>query len=163
MKRKKPMARGKGLERRTPLERGEARLTRKKPIKRESAKMKRRRDEWGSQLDSYFQGSFGRDGDEGREAPCQSCGCWMVREHAHPHHKVRRGEGGSDEPENLVALCAVCHILFIHDGQIGAQSEASRERCRVVRESPANLLNGQKIGWAGPLLDELKKLHQRWG
>ena len=30
------------------------------------------------------------------------------------HHVVHRGQGGSDNPQNLVTLCRRCHI-FIHE------------------------------------------------
>lgn len=37
--------------------------------------------------------------------------CWMcgMRPGVHVHHRVKRSQGGSDVPENLVWLCIACH------------------------------------------------------
>lgn len=36
---------------------------------------------------------------------CEECGSVAVD----IHHIVKRSQGGSDEPENLIALCRKCH------------------------------------------------------
>jgi 5-methylcytosine-specific restriction endonuclease McrA len=47
---------------------------------------------------------------------CQSCGSAMNLE---IHHLVRRSQLGSDEFDNLIALCAGCHRRH-HSGEIRA-------------------------------------------
>ena len=37
-------------------------------------------------------------------------GCVRVASHA--HHMKRRSQGGLDEPQNLLAVCHVCHDLI---------------------------------------------------
>ena len=44
---------------------------------------------------------------------CEACGT-RVSEKALPHHIKSRGAGGSDEPENLLRLCFVCHYGIVH-------------------------------------------------
>jgi len=41
-----------------------------------------------------------------RDQVCQKCGAY---EHLHAHHIVPVNEGGADDPENGIALCAECH------------------------------------------------------
>jgi len=42
----------------------------------------------------------------GREHPfCETCGTYGI----HVHHIKTRGAGGTDKPENLIALCPECH------------------------------------------------------
>jgi 5-methylcytosine-specific restriction endonuclease McrA len=45
---------------------------------------------------------------------CYMCG---MRPGIHVHHRVKRSQGGSDVPENLVWLCGGCH-----DGEHGIRS-----------------------------------------
>ena len=33
-----------------------------------------------------------------------------------PHHVVFRSRGGDDAPENVIALCAGCHLALLHNG-----------------------------------------------
>jgi len=42
---------------------------------------------------------------------CQQCGKHGPNDHVslHVHHKIPRGNGGSDDPSNLITLCANCH------------------------------------------------------
>jgi 5-methylcytosine-specific restriction endonuclease McrA len=43
---------------------------------------------------------------------------------AHAHHIVRRSQGGSDDPSNLVSLCAAHHLYGIHGGHIRVTGKA---------------------------------------
>ena len=45
---------------------------------------------------------------------CQVPGC--SRPAAHAHHIEFRSHGGSDDPENLISLCAAHHEYGIHGG-----------------------------------------------
>ena len=47
---------------------------------------------------------------------CVSCGREGVL--LHVHHVKPRSEGGSDDPSNLVSVCATCHAK-VHGGQLG--------------------------------------------
>ena len=47
---------------------------------------------------------------------CQAPGC--SRPAAHAHHIEFRAQGGSDDPSNLVSLCAAHHLFGIHDGRM---------------------------------------------
>jgi hypothetical protein len=60
-----------------------------------------------------------RDRDLGR---CQVPGC--TRRACHAHHIVPRSRGGSDDPWNLVALCALHHLVGIHGGYIRVRGRA---------------------------------------
>jgi len=42
----------------------------------------------------------------------------------HTHHIIPRSGGGTDEPENLVALCAFHHLVGIHEGYIRVRGRA---------------------------------------
>ena len=53
-----------------------------------------------------------RDGHE-----CRLCGGKRKDSVLEVHHKVRRIDGGSDRPENLITLCSTCHDL-LHKGEI---------------------------------------------
>ena len=55
-----------------------------------------------------------RDGHE-----CRLCGGRRKDPVLEVHHKVRRIDGGSDRPENLITLCSTCHNL-LHKGEIKA-------------------------------------------
>ena len=49
-----------------------------------------------------------------RDGKCMNCGAaWGLT----AHHIKTRGAGGTDEMENLVALCVVCHKAA-HDGYL---------------------------------------------
>ena len=37
----------------------------------------------------------------------RAIGCHSLS--AHAHHRKRRSQGGTDEPDNLLAVCASCH------------------------------------------------------
>ena len=53
---------------------------------------------------------------------CCVPGC--SRRAVHAHHVVPRSQGGGDEPENLVGLCAFHHLRGIHGGYIRVRSRA---------------------------------------
>lgn len=47
---------------------------------------------------------------------CQSPVCRS--RHVTPHHIVFRSRGGGEDPSNLVALCARCHLDVVHGGHL---------------------------------------------
>ena len=47
---------------------------------------------------------------------CQVPGCSRAAVHA--HHVIPRSQGGSDDPENLISLCAAHHLFGIHGGRM---------------------------------------------
>ena len=55
-----------------------------------------------------------RDGHE-----CRLCGGKRKDPVLEIHHKIRRIDGGSDRPDNLITLCSTCHDL-LHKGEIKA-------------------------------------------
>lgn len=42
--------------------------------------------------------------------------CWLPA--SHQHHIKPRSHGGTDDPANLVWLCAGCHSMVHHDGPL---------------------------------------------
>ncbi|ABC81189.1 HNH endonuclease [Anaeromyxobacter dehalogenans 2CP-C] len=56
---------------------------------------------------------------------CQVPGC--SRHAAHAHHIDFRSHGGSDDPENLVGLCAFHHLRCIHGGFLSVLGRAPGE------------------------------------
>jgi hypothetical protein len=60
-----------------------------------------------------------RERDLGR---CCAPGC--SRRAVHAHHIRPRSQGGGDEPENLVALCACHHLRGVHGGYIRVRGRA---------------------------------------
>ena len=84
-----------------------------------------------------------RDRDEGC---CQVPGC--SRRAVHSHHIDYRSRGGSDDPENLVGLCAFHHLRCIHGGFLA-----------VFGRAPDGLtwLLGGKV-WNGPLVVDAEPL-----
>ena len=155
MKRKKEMKRGTGFKARSHMKRGTTQLKRTTRIKPQSKKMVKRRAGWEKEVDRYFG--------KKKVAPCQSCGEDLHRLFAKAHHKQLRSQGGGDEPENLVILCPICHIQFIHDGLMSAQTQSAQTRCKIVFESTANATNRKKIQWPPVSLQALQALKERWG
>jgi hypothetical protein len=56
---------------------------------------------------------------------CQVPGCSKAAVHA--HHVVFRSQGGGDEEENLVSLCAAHHLQGIHKGYVRVRGRAPDE------------------------------------
>ncbi|MDQ7825881.1 MAG: HNH endonuclease signature motif containing protein [Candidatus Eremiobacteraeota bacterium] len=44
---------------------------------------------------------------------CQTPGC-RCRRKLHVHHIIRRSQGGTDDPWNLIVLCEACHLHLLH-------------------------------------------------
>ncbi|MDQ7826037.1 MAG: HNH endonuclease signature motif containing protein [Candidatus Eremiobacteraeota bacterium] len=44
---------------------------------------------------------------------CQTPGC-CCRRGLHVHHIIRRSQGGTDAPWNLIVLCEACHLHLLH-------------------------------------------------
>ncbi|MDQ7826937.1 MAG: HNH endonuclease [Candidatus Eremiobacteraeota bacterium] len=44
---------------------------------------------------------------------CQAPGC-RCRRNLHVHHIIRRSQGGTDDPWNLITLCEACHLHLLH-------------------------------------------------
>ncbi|MDQ7827340.1 MAG: HNH endonuclease signature motif containing protein, partial [Candidatus Eremiobacteraeota bacterium] len=44
---------------------------------------------------------------------CQAPGC-RCRRNLHVHHIIRRSQGGTDDPWNLIVLCEACHLHLLH-------------------------------------------------
>jgi HNH endonuclease len=61
---------------------------------------------------------------------CQVPGCSRAADHA--HHIDYRSRGGSDDPSNLVSLCAVHHLQGIHMGRIRVFGAAPDRLCWQV-------------------------------
>jgi HNH endonuclease len=53
---------------------------------------------------------------------CKVPGC--SRAAAHAHHIVLRSQGGTDDPSNLVSLCATHHLRGVHMGRIRVSGKA---------------------------------------
>jgi len=68
---------------------------------------------------------------------CQVPGCSRAAVHA--HHVLWRSRGGSDEPENLVSLCAGHHLHGIHAGYIRVSGRAPDQlKWEVAAGPPAS-------------------------
>ncbi|MDQ7826645.1 MAG: HNH endonuclease signature motif containing protein, partial [Candidatus Eremiobacteraeota bacterium] len=44
---------------------------------------------------------------------CQTPGC-RCRRNLHIHHIIKRSQGGTDDPWNLIVLCEACHLHLLH-------------------------------------------------
>jgi HAMP domain-containing protein len=55
---------------------------------------------------------------------CSSPVC--TRRDVTPHHLQFRSAGGSDEDENVAAVCTWCHLFGVHGGRIRAEGTAER-------------------------------------
>jgi hypothetical protein len=60
-----------------------------------------------------------RERDEGW---CQVPGCSRPADHV--HHIVHKSQGGTDDPENLVSVCAVHHLHGLHMGYVRVRGRA---------------------------------------
>jgi hypothetical protein len=72
---------------------------------------------------------------------CQVPGC--SRRATHAHHVSFRSHGGSDDPENLVGVCAFHHLRCIHAGHLRVEGRAP--------DALTWFLGGE--AWRGPGLD----------
>jgi type II secretory ATPase GspE/PulE/Tfp pilus assembly ATPase PilB-like protein len=57
-------------------------------------------------MQPIYQRCFQRDGFK-----CRHC---SDRNGIHPHHVIYRSQGGQDVLNNLITLCAQCHLIGIH-------------------------------------------------
>jgi len=71
--------------------------------------------------DVTYGGIYLRDGYRCRSPVCS-------RRDVTPHHLHFRSQGGSDEPENVAAVCSWCHLFGIHGGCIRAEGTAEHIR-----------------------------------
>jgi hypothetical protein len=67
--------------------------------------------------------------ENGKSIPCACSGCNRMARHI--HHNTPRCQGGTDDTENLVALCQKCHVAhhsnqgdFKAWGRVGGQITA---------------------------------------
>jgi len=66
---------------------------------------------------------------------CQLCIQHLFESEAEAHHKIKRSLGGNDTLENMVILCGGCHFKL----------HLKAETYNAVRDSPANVMNGERI------------------
>lgn len=137
------------IKRRKPLTRGQKPIERKawpkrstKPIAKEGAVGKRKRKARETAKAFYFK-THGKHG----VAQCQWCLRDMTKAGSNAHHKKPRGEGGSDEPENMVIVHETCHLVDIHAGQMGRPTQPLEISLRFawVEKCEANAVNGYPI------------------
>jgi hypothetical protein len=61
-----------------------------------------------------------------------------------PHHLKFRSAGGSDEDDNVVSVCAWCHLHGIHGGRIRALGAADHIRWELgPRNAPFLIVHGR--------------------
>jgi hypothetical protein len=62
-----------------------------------------------------------------------------------PHHLQFRSAGGSDEDENVAAVCTWCHLFGVHGGRIRAEGSASAIHWELgPREQPCVVVQGRE-------------------
>ena len=85
-------------------------------------------------------------------AYCQSCGRPLGMRSCDFSHKVPAGQGGDIkarvQPENGIASCRPCHQWL----EIGPMAIEARQ---FLIDSPANLVNGERVLWPQKLLESL--------
>lgn len=74
---------------------------------------------------------------------CVNCGAGPTNE---VHHIDSLGSGGRDEPENMVVLCHVCHILAQENRMTGEQVQALRDWAREASARKVCQLE-RRPGW----------------
>lgn len=67
---------------------------------------------------------------------CQHCKGKTKDSSLHVHHIVFRGNGGSDDPENLIALCKTCHDK-LHKGEIKLKGGKAKGQLRHATQMNA--------------------------
>ena len=76
-------------------------------------------------MQSIYQQCFARDGFK-----CRHC---SNRNGIHPHHVLYRSHGGADTLNNLITLCARCHIDGVHGGNLKIEAETQLVNDIVVK------------------------------
>jgi HAMP domain-containing protein len=62
-----------------------------------------------------------------------------------PHHLQFRSAGGSDEDENVAAVCTWCHLFGVHGGRIRAEGTAERIHWELgAADHPCLVVNGRE-------------------
>jgi hypothetical protein len=63
------------------------------------------------------------------------------------HHLTYRGHGGGDEPDNVLTLCAFCHLEGEHGGRLKVRPPASRPRWELGRRgrAPVMVVEGREV------------------
>ncbi len=78
---------------------------------------------------------------------CQVPGCSRAAVHA--HHIIPRSQGGTDDPENLVSLCAAHHLYGIHGGRMRVTGTAPDKLVWAfgLRRSYVAAASNQEVGF----------------
>jgi hypothetical protein len=67
------------------------------------------------------------------------------RQDVTPHHLQFRSAGGSDEDDNVVAVCSWCHLFGVHGGRIRARGTARHIHWELGRpEHPCLVVHGRQ-------------------
>lgn len=61
-------------------------------------------------MDPIYRSCFIRD-----NFKCRHCG---DRNAIHPHHVIYRSHRGKNEMNNIITLCAQCHLEGVHQGKL---------------------------------------------
>jgi hypothetical protein len=62
-----------------------------------------------------------------------------------PHHLQFRSAGGSDDNDNVAAVCTWCHLFGVHGGRIRAEGTAERIRWELgAADSPCLVVHGRE-------------------
>ena len=70
------------------------------------------------------------------------------RQDVTPHHLTFRSAGGSDEDDNVAAVCTWCHLFGIHGGRIRAGGTAQQIHWELgARNDPCLVVDGRER-WA---------------
>jgi len=72
-----------------------------------------------------------------RDAYCQVPGCSRLADHA--HHVIPLSQGGTDDPENLVGVCAAHHLHCIHRGWVRVSGRAPDRLVWELGERPEHV------------------------
>jgi 5-methylcytosine-specific restriction endonuclease McrA len=73
-----------------------------------------------------------------RDGKCMNCGVTLGLA---PHHIKSRGSGGTDEMENIITLCMVCH----NAAQEGWLAVGHRGPRSVSKKKRHNILEGDRL------------------
>jgi hypothetical protein len=64
----------------------------------------------------------------------------------HTHHLKRRIHGGSDDPSNLVGLCAAHHLRALHEGLLRVTGTAPDDLRWVLADGEIFLAGARRPG-----------------